>query len=89
MPRKAQVRRSAEETFAIVIEGLKSGNIAETWRNRNIAATLFYSWKEDVKKAAVAALGEEMPRYDLTKNRASASASWSVAWARRTCRLTY
>ena len=28
MPRKAQVQRSAEEKFAIVIEGLKSGNIA-------------------------------------------------------------
>jgi hypothetical protein len=33
MPRKAQVQRSAEEKFAIVIEGLKSGNIAETCRN--------------------------------------------------------
>ena len=29
MPRNAQVHRSAEEKFAIVIEGLKSGNIAE------------------------------------------------------------
>lgn len=57
MPRKAQVQRSAEEKFAIVIEGLKSGNIAETCRNHNIAATLFYRWKEDVEKAAVAALG--------------------------------
>jgi len=59
MPRKAQVQRSAEEKFAIVIEGLKSGNIAETCRNHNIAATLFYRWKEDVEKAAVAALGGE------------------------------
>ena len=57
MPRKAQVQRSAEEKFAIVIEGLKSGNIAETCRNHNIAATLFYRWKEDVEQAAVAALG--------------------------------
>lgn len=57
MPRKAQVQRSAEEKFVIVIEGLKSGNIAETCRNHNIAATLFYRWKEDVEKAAVAALG--------------------------------
>jgi transposase-like protein len=55
--RKAQVQRSAEEKFAIVIEGLKSGNIAETCRNHNIAATLFYRWKDDVEKAAVAALG--------------------------------
>jgi transposase-like protein len=57
MPRKAQVQRSAEEKFAIVIEGLKSGNIAETCRNHNLAATLFYRWKEDVEQAAVAALG--------------------------------
>ena len=57
MPRKAQVQKSAEEKFAIVIEGLKNGNIAETCRNHNIAATLFYRWKEDVEQAAVAALG--------------------------------
>jgi transposase-like protein len=42
MPRKAQVQRSAEEKFAIVIEGLKSGNIAETCRTHQIAATLYY-----------------------------------------------
>jgi transposase-like protein len=57
MPRRAQVQRSAEEKFAIVIEGLKSGNIAETCRTHQIAATLYYRWKEDVENAAVAALG--------------------------------
>jgi len=41
MPRNVQGRRSAEEKFAIVIEGLKSGNIAETCRGHNIAATLY------------------------------------------------
>jgi transposase-like protein len=56
MPRKAQVQRSAEEKFAIVIEGLKSGNIAETCRSHNIAATLYYRWKDETEKAAVAAL---------------------------------
>jgi transposase-like protein len=56
MPRKAQVQRSAEEKFAIVIEGLKSGNIAETCRNHSIAATLYYRWKDEAEKAAVAAL---------------------------------
>ena len=56
MPRKAQVQRSAEEKFAIVIEGLKSGNIAETCRSHNIAATLYYRWKDEAEKAAVAAL---------------------------------
>ena len=56
MPRKPQVQRSAEEKFAIVIEGLKSGNIAETCRNHQIAATLYYRWKDEAEKAAVAAL---------------------------------
>ena len=57
MPRRTQVQRSAEEKFAIVIEGLKSGNIAETCRSHNIAATLYYRWKDEAEKAAVAALG--------------------------------
>jgi transposase-like protein len=57
MPRKPQVQRSAEEKFAIVIEGLKSGNIAETCRTHQVAATLYYRWKEEAEKAAVAALG--------------------------------
>ncbi len=56
MPRKPQVQRSAEEKFAIVIEGLKSGNIAETSRSHQIAATLYYRWKDEAEKAAVAAL---------------------------------
>ena len=57
MPRNAQVRRSAEEKFAIMIEGLKSGNIAGTCRSHNIAATLYYRWKDETERAAVAALG--------------------------------
>lgn len=57
MGRKAQVQRSPEEKFAIVIEGLKSGNIAETCRTHNIAPTLYYRWKDEAEKAAVAALG--------------------------------
>ena len=57
MPRIAQVQRSPEEKFAIVIEGLKSGNIAEACRNHQIAPTLYYRWKDEAEKAAVAALG--------------------------------
>ena len=30
MSRKIQTQRSAEEKFALVMEGLKNGNIAET-----------------------------------------------------------
>ena len=32
MERKARVQRTAEEKWQIVVEGLKSGNIAETCR---------------------------------------------------------
>ena len=77
MPRKAQVQRSPEEKFAIVIEGVKSGNIAETCRSHQIAPTLYYRWKDEAREGG-----------GPTKSSASASASWSVRWARRTCRST-
>jgi transposase-like protein len=56
MPRRAAIQRSAEEKYAIVMEGVKNGNIAETCRTHQIAATLYYRWKEEAEKAAVAAL---------------------------------
>lgn len=56
MPRRAAIQRSAEEKFAIVMEGVKSGNIAETCRTHQIAATLYYRWKDEAEKAAIAAL---------------------------------
>ena len=56
MPRKASIQRSAEEKYAIVMEGVKSGNIAETCRNHQIAATVYYRWKDEAEKAALAAL---------------------------------
>jgi transposase-like protein len=57
MGRKPAVQKSPEEKFAIVIEGLRSGNIAETCRTHSISSTLYYRWKDEVEKAAVAALG--------------------------------
>ena len=57
MGRKSQVQRSPEEKFAIVIEGVKSGNIAESCRKHEIAPTLYYRWKDEVEQGAVAALG--------------------------------
>jgi transposase-like protein len=57
MPRKPAVQRSAEEKYQIVMEGLKTGNVAETCRKHNISATQFYRWKDDAEKAAVAAIG--------------------------------
>src|SRR5450631_438423 len=57
MPRKPKVQRTPEEKWQIVLEGLKSGNVAETCRKFEIAPTLFYRWKDEVEKAALAALG--------------------------------
>lgn len=57
MGRRSKVQRTPEEKFAIVLEGLKSGNISETCRKHEIAATLFYRWKDEMEKGALAALG--------------------------------
>jgi transposase-like protein len=57
MPRKPAVQRSAEEKYQIVMEALRTGNVAETCRKHSISATQFYRWKDDAEKAAVAALG--------------------------------
>jgi transposase-like protein len=57
MGRKPKQQRSAEEKLAIVMEGLKSGNIAETCRKFEIAPNLFYRWKDEVEKGALAELG--------------------------------
>lgn len=42
-----RVDRSPEQKLKIVLEGLKSGIIAETCRRYQIAANLFYRWKKD------------------------------------------
>ena len=62
MPRKPKVQRTAEEKWQIVLEGLKSGNVAETCRKYEIAPTLYYRWKDEVEEGAKAALGEKRSR---------------------------
>ena len=57
MGRIPKVQRSAEEKFAIVMEGLKSGKVSETCRKHEIGTTLFYRWKDEMEKGALAALG--------------------------------
>jgi transposase-like protein len=57
MGRKARVQRTAEEKWQIVLEGLKSGNVAETCRKYEIAPNLYYRWKDEVEQGAKAALG--------------------------------
>ena len=57
MGRKAQVKRSPEEKWEILQEGLRSGNMAETCRKHGIAANLWYRWKDEAEQGAKAALG--------------------------------
>jgi transposase-like protein len=57
MGRRSKVQRSAEEKFAIVMEALKSGSIAETCRTHGISPTVYYRWKDEMEKGALAALG--------------------------------
>jgi transposase-like protein len=68
MPRKAHVQRSAEEKFAIVLEGLKSGNIAETCRNHQIAATRPDEEQAKRIKQLERALGRSQQQIENLKN---------------------
>ena len=49
MSRKPRVQRTPEEKWQIVLEGLKSGNVAETCRKYEIAPNLYYRWKDEVR----------------------------------------
>lgn len=57
MARRARVDRSPEQKLEIVLEGMKSGNISETCRRYQIAANLYYRWKDETLQGATAALG--------------------------------
>jgi transposase len=57
MGRKAQVKRTPEEKWEILQEGLRSGNISETCRKHGIAANLWYRWKDEAEQGAKTALG--------------------------------
>jgi len=57
MGRPAKVQKSAEEKFAIVMEALKGGNLAETCRTHGISPALMYRWRDEMEKGALAALG--------------------------------
>ncbi len=51
MSRKEQVKCNPEEKREIVLEGLRSGNIAETCRRYGIAPNLYYRWKEEARQS--------------------------------------
>jgi transposase len=57
MGRGARVNRTSERKLEIVLEGLKSGNIAEACPRYEIAPNLYYRWKDEALQGASAALG--------------------------------
>ncbi|MGD1158686.1 MAG: hypothetical protein ABSA41_23075 [Terriglobia bacterium] len=59
MGRRARADRTPEQKLEIVLERLKSGNIAETWRRYEVAPNLDYRWKDEALQGATAALGGE------------------------------
>ncbi len=89
MSRKPRVQRTPEEKWQIVLEALKSGNVAETCRKYEIAPNLYYRWKDEVELGAKAALGGEAQRRGLTPSRRSGSSNWSGRWAVRICKSKY
>ena len=56
MGRRARVDLTAEQKLEIVLEGMRSGNISETCRRYEIAANLYYRWKDEALQGATAAL---------------------------------
>ena len=54
MSRKARVQRTPEEKWEIVLEGLRSGNVAETCRRYGIAPNLYYRRKDEAQQGATA-----------------------------------
>ena len=81
MGRKAQVKRSPEEKWEILQEGLRSGNISETCRKHGIAANLWYRWKDEAEQGAKAALGGRSAAAVWMKSKPSASSNSSACWA--------
>jgi transposase-like protein len=52
MGRKPRVDRSPEETWQIVQEGIKSGNVSETCRRHGIAPNLHYRRRDELETLA-------------------------------------
>jgi transposase-like protein len=77
MSRKPRVQRTPEEKWQIVLEGLKSGNVAETCRKYEIAPNLYYRWKDEVEAGAKAALGGGAQPRSPMPSRRSGSNNWS------------
>ena len=72
-------QRTPELKLDLVLEGLKSGNTAETCRRYEIAANLYYRWKDEALQGVSAALGGEAPGRPKAR-RTGAFGSWNARW---------
>jgi transposase-like protein len=89
MSRKPRVQRTPEEKWQIVLEGWKSGNVAETCRKYEIAPNLYYRWKDEVEAGVKAALGGGAQPRSPMPSRRNGSSNWSGRWVDPICRLRY
>ncbi len=69
-----------------LLEGLKSGNVAETCRKYEIAPNLYYRWKDEVEAGAKAALGGGAQPRSPMPSRRNGSNNWSGRWVDPICR---
>ena len=86
MPRKPKVQRTPEEKWQIVLEGVKSGNVAETCRKYEIAPRFIIAGKTKWKWELKLRLGGEAPPRGPMPHRRSGSSNWNERWAVRICR---
>ena len=86
MGRKAQVKRSPEEKWEILQEGLRSGNISETCRKLRICGI---AGKMKRNRERRQRLGGEALRAVWMKRKPSASSNWNGRWAASNWRSRY
>jgi transposase-like protein len=53
------LRELPKKSSAVVMEAVKSGNVAEICRKYEISAALYYRWKDRMEKGSLAGLGGE------------------------------
>lgn len=87
MGRRPKVQRSAEEKFAMVMEGLKSGKVSKTCRKQEIGPALFNRWKNEMEKGALAALGGRSAAVPAEEEQAKYINQLERALGGRICRL--
>src|SRR5271168_2218794 len=55
MGRRPCVKRTREQKWEIVLQGIRRRNVAETCRQYDISPTVYYRWKDEARQRATAA----------------------------------